>query len=65
MAVVSTGDQRRTCEAPAGVEDFWENLYGAIRNGAQVKCHPVDIVRAMKLHEAALESAELGEPVTI
>jgi len=59
------GEQRRTYEAPTAPEDFWANLHSAIRDGAEPMCHPVDIVRAMKLHEAALRSAELGEPVTV
>ncbi len=60
-----SGEQRRTYEAPAEEEDFWANLHSAVRHGAEPNCHPVDIVRAMKLHEAALRSAELGEPVTV
>lgn len=64
-AHVVTGGQRRTYEAPDTGEDFWQNLYASIRHGADLKCHPVDIVRAMKLHEAALESAEVGKPVTV
>ncbi len=59
------GEQRRTYEAPTAPEDFWANLHSAIRYGAEPMCHPVDIVRAMKLHEAALRSAELGEPVAV
>ena len=57
--------QQRTYRAPEATEGFWENLYAAIRSGADLKCHPADIVKAMKLHEAALASAESGEPVTI
>jgi len=45
--------------------DFWTNLRDAIRSGADVKCHPVDIVRAMKLHEAALAAVEAGRAVTV
>ena len=52
-------------EAPAEVEGFWDNVHSAVRLGAELLYHPADIGRAMKLHEAGLESAELGEPVTI
>jgi len=64
VAVTADGGQRtyRTSEQRA---DFWQNLYAAVREGAELKCHPADIVRAMKHHEAAMSSAELGEPVTI
>lgn len=51
-------------QGPAAA-DFWENLYGAIRDKEELKCHPAQIVRAMKLHEAVLESARLGEPVVL
>ncbi len=64
-AHVVANDQVRTYEASGPAEDFWQNLHAAIRDGAELKCHPVDIVRAMKLHEAALESVALGEPVTV
>jgi predicted dehydrogenase len=64
-ATVATGGERRTYAAPDGRQGFWANLYDAVREGTRLKCHPVDIVRAMKLHEAALESIELGEPVTV
>lgn len=59
-----TPDGETTCEAGEAV-DFGENLFAAIRHGAELKCHPVDIVRAMKLHEAALRSAETGRPAAI
>jgi len=62
---VNFSGRKRTYAAPETREDFWENLYAAVRTGGQLKCHPVDIVRAMKLYEAALESAESGEPVTV
>jgi len=64
-AVVTIGEETMTYNAPEQIEDFWDNLYHAVRSGAELKCSPVDIVRAMKLHEAALESVELGEAVTI
>jgi predicted dehydrogenase len=62
--VVADGEQR-VYRAPEGPEDFWQNLHEAVRSGAELKCHPLDIVRAMKLHEAALESARTGRPVTV
>jgi len=65
LATVSTGGQGRTYEARVAAVGFWENLYGAVRNGAELKCHPADIVRAMKWHEAAFESDELREPVAV
>ncbi|MGD2174221.1 MAG: Gfo/Idh/MocA family oxidoreductase [Candidatus Brocadiaceae bacterium] len=65
VVLVSAGDQRRTYRAPSAPESFWDNLYSAVRGDAELKCHPLEIVRAMKLHEAALESAETGLPVTI
>ena len=65
QAVVGTADGARTYAAPEAGEGFWENVYSAVRHGADIKCHPADIVRAMKLHEASLQSAELGEPVVI
>jgi len=65
VARVVAGEQRREYPAPPEPVDFWENLYAAVRNGAELKCHPVDIVRAMKLYEAALESAETGQPAVI
>lgn len=52
-------------EAGPPAADFWENLFLAIREEARLKCHPADIVRAMKLHEAALESTTLGEPAIL
>jgi predicted dehydrogenase len=64
VAATSAGEER-VYEAPAERVDFWENLFGAIRQGEPVKCHPADVVKAMKLHEAALASAETGEPVSI
>jgi len=59
------GEQRRTYEAPIIAEGFWANLHSAVRHGADPLCHPVDIVRAMKLQEAALQSAQVEEPVTL
>jgi predicted dehydrogenase len=64
-AVVAKADGTETYTAPSQTEGFWENLYAAVRTGADLKCPPVDIVRAMKLHEAAIESLEVGEPVTL
>ncbi|KPK65414.1 MAG: hypothetical protein AMK73_03020 [Planctomycetes bacterium SM23_32] len=63
-AVVTAGGERRTYQ-PSLQEGFWDNLYAAVREGADLKCHPAEIVRAMKLHEAALASAESGEAVTV
>jgi len=65
QAVLHDADGARVLEQPGEPEAFWDNLYRAIREGAELKCHPVDVVRAMKLHEAALESAEVGEPITL
>jgi hypothetical protein len=64
-AVVGTGSEQRCYDAPTPPAGFWDNLHAAVRDGAALACHPAEIVRAMKLHEAALEAAELGEPVTI
>ena len=64
-AVVGTGSDQRCYDAPLPPAGFWDNLHAAVRDGAALACHPAEIVRAMKLHEAALEAAELGEPVTI
>jgi predicted dehydrogenase len=64
-AMVVAGGPRRTYSAPAPAAGFWENLFDALRHDAPLECHPVDIVRAMKLHEAALESAATGQPVTV
>lgn len=64
-AVAASASGSRVCEAPPAAEGFWENLQRVIREGAEPKCHPADIVRAMKLHEAALASAEDGEAVPI
>lgn len=64
-AVVTVEEQEVIYQAPADVEDFWDNLYAAVRQDAKLKVSPVDIVRAMKLHEAAIESVEAGEAVTI
>jgi xylose dehydrogenase (NAD/NADP) len=55
----------RAYELPAARVDFWENLFGAVRRGEALKCHPADIVKAMKLQEAALESARTGDPVSV
>ena len=65
QAVVHDADETTILHVTDKPEGFWDNLYKAVREGAELKCHPVDIVRAMKLHEAALESAEIGEPVTL
>jgi len=64
-AVAITAGAERTYGNPEDTVNFWQNLYDAIREGAELKCHPADIVRAMKWHEAALESDELGEPVIV
>ncbi len=64
-AVVSADGEERTYEAPLGEQDFWANLYAAVRRGEPVRCHPAEILRAMKLHEAALASIEAGEPVVV
>ncbi len=64
-AVVTAGDQRRSYGTPADPPDFWENLYAVIQGEGELKCHPVEIVRAMKLHEAAILSAETGKPETV
>lgn len=65
QATVTADGQQRTYAAPPPAETFWENLYRAIRHGAEPLYHPAGIVRAMKLLEAARESAELGRSVTI
>ena len=65
MATVTTADGTETYGPPARTEGFWENLYAAVRSGAELKCPPVGIVRAMKLHEAAIDSLGAGEPITI
>ncbi len=65
VARVAAGEQRREYAAPGEAQDFWENLRAAVRDGTELKCHSVDIVRAMKLHEAALESAETGRAAVI
>jgi predicted dehydrogenase len=65
QAVVRTGGTNRTYEAPVLDQDFWGNLHAAVREGAPVRCHPAEIVRAMKLHEAALASIEAGEPIVV
>jgi len=64
-AVVSTGGEERTYLSPEAPVAFWDNVHAAIREGAELACHPADIVHAMKLAEAASESAELREPVTV
>ncbi|MCD6416432.1 MAG: Gfo/Idh/MocA family oxidoreductase [Planctomycetes bacterium] len=65
VATVQAGEERRVYHAPDRPESFWDNLYDVIRNGAAPKCHCLEIVRAMKLHEAALESAETGQSATV
>ena len=64
-ATVITAEDTKTYTASSETEGFWANLYAAIRRGGELKCSPVDIVRAMKLHEAAIEALQLGEPVTV
>ncbi len=65
IATVTTADGTETYTPPSRIESFWENLYAAIRTGAELRCSPVEIVRAMKLHEAAIQSLGAGEPMTI
>jgi len=65
QVTIHDNEGARSLEGVVEPDDFWTNLYEAVRQGADLKCHPVDIVRAMKLQEAALESAEIGEPVTL
>ncbi|MHC5035190.1 MAG: hypothetical protein ACYTFZ_09155, partial [Planctomycetota bacterium] len=65
VATVLTGGEERTYGAPPQDEGFWQNVRAALRSSADLRCHPADIVRAMKLHEAALESAETGSPVVV
>jgi predicted dehydrogenase len=62
--VVSDGETR-TYDAPPPPDTFWDNLRRTVREGDDLLYHPASIVRAMKLLEAARESAEVGEPVTI
>ncbi len=64
-AVATTPDGQRTYDASAAAIDFWRNVHDAIREGAELKCHPADIVRAMKWHEAAQASDELREAVNV
>jgi scyllo-inositol 2-dehydrogenase (NADP+) len=64
-ATVTSDCEQRTYDAMPLQETFWQNLYEAIRHGTELLYHPAGIVRAMKLLEAARESAELGEAVTI
>lgn len=64
-ATVTSDGQTRSYDAPPAENAFWDNLYRAVRRGDEPLYHPVGIVRAMKLLEAARESAESGEPVTI
>lgn len=63
-AVVTKGDDAATHDPPEAI-DFWANLHAAIAGRAEIACHPVDIVRAMRLAESAIESAETGEPATV
>jgi predicted dehydrogenase len=62
---VAAGGETRTYTAPSERPGFWESVYAAVRGGAELSYHPVGIVRAMKLHEAALASLETGEPEVI
>ncbi len=64
-AVLHEREGSTPLEAGPPVEDFWENLFLAIREEAPLKCHPADVVRAMKLHEATLESARVSEPTVL
>ncbi|MHC4481073.1 MAG: Gfo/Idh/MocA family protein, partial [Planctomycetota bacterium] len=65
VAEVVSDSDRRTYDPPPLTESFWANVHAAVRRGEAPACHPADIVRAMKLHEAAQQSAELGEPVVL
>ncbi len=62
---VGTAGETDAHEAPAEVDDFWDNVHAVVRHDAAPLYHPAEIARAMNLHEAALESAELGEPVAL
>jgi len=62
VARATTGEY---CAEPGKAPDFWGGVFDAVRSG---RAHPfaaVDIVRAMKLHSAAEESAATGEAVSI
>jgi len=50
---------------PTAPAEFWAGVFDAVRNGRPHPFAAVDIVRAMKLHSAAEESAATGEPVSI
>lgn len=63
--VVEGENGTKTCTPTGEPEDFWRNVHAAIRSGATLKYHPVQIVRAVKLWEAALSSAEDGGPAVI
>ncbi len=65
VAAARTDGEERRYAAPEKVQGFWTNLLAAVRGDADPKCHPADIVRAMKLHEAAIASAEVGEAVVL
>ncbi|MFO8007451.1 MAG: Gfo/Idh/MocA family oxidoreductase [Candidatus Brocadiia bacterium] len=65
QTVVTADGKRRDYGLPQRAEGFWQDLYEAVRHGAEPRCHPVQIVRAMKLHEAAEISAEEGRAVTL
>ncbi len=65
QTVVTADGRRRVYGTPERVEGFWDNLYDAVRHGAEPVCHPVGIVRAMKLHEAALLSVEEQRAITL
>ncbi len=53
------------CVEPGDVPDFWAGVFDAVRSGLVHPFATVDIVRAMKLHSAAEESAATGEAVSI
>jgi len=64
-AVVKVGQDTRAYNPPSEIPGFWTNVCQVIRNGAAPQCPAFEIARAMKLWEAALESAEGGGPVTL
>jgi predicted dehydrogenase len=64
IASVSGESDSRTYESASAI-DFWENLADTIQGRAEVACHPVDIVRAMRLQEAAQEAEATGRAGTV
>ena len=53
------------CVEPVEAPDFWAGVFSAVRSGQPHPFSAVDIVRGMKLHSAAEESAATGQPVSI